>query len=186
MKFIFSLIFGLFGLVLLVIPCLVISFLILITSKGPVIHWSERVGRNNVIFKMPKFRTMKVGSPQLETGLLEDVDSYLSLFGAFLRRTSLDELPQIYSIIKGDMCFVGPRPALFNQKELIALRTLHNVDKLVPGLTGWAQINGRDELSIAEKVALDVEYMTQKSFRFDMKIIVITFLKVIKRDGVVH
>jgi len=164
----------------------VIAILVKLTSKGPVLYWSDRVGRKNKIFKMPKFRSMRVDTPSVATHLLSDPDMYLSPIGGFLRRTSLDELPQLWSIIKGDMSFVGPRPALFNQDDLIALRTEYEVDQLVPGLTGWAQINGRDELPIPEKVALDVEYMHRQSFWFDMKILWMTFLKVIKRDGVSH
>jgi len=165
---------------------LVIAVLVRITSKGSALYWSDRVGRKNKIFKMPKFRSMRVDTPAVATHLLSDPDVFLSPIGGFLRRTSLDELPQLWSILKGDMSFVGPRPALFNQDDLIALRTEHGVDKLVPGLTGWAQVNGRDELPIPEKVALDVEYMHRQSFWVDLKILWMTFLKVIKRDGVSH
>jgi len=165
---------------------LVIAVLVRITSKGSALYWSDRVGRKNKIFKMPKFRSMRVDTPAVATHLLSDPDAFLSPIGGFLRRSSLDELPQIWSILKGDMSFVGPRPALFNQDDLIALRTEHGVDKLVPGLTGWAQVNGRDELPIPEKVALDVEYMHRQSFWVDLKILWMTFLKVIKRDGVSH
>ena len=172
--------------VILLIPMLVIAVLVRITSKGSALYWSDRVGRKNKIFKMPKFRSMRVDTPAVATHLLSDPDVFLSPIGGFLRRTSLDELPQLWSILKGDMSFVGPRPALFNQDDLIALRTEHGVDKLVPGLTGWAQVNGRDELPIPEKVALDVEYMHRQSFWFDLKILWMTFLKVIKRDGVSH
>ena len=163
-----------------------IAVLVQLTSKGPVLYWSDRVGRKNKIFKMPKFRSMQEDTPAVATHLLSDPDVYLSPIGGFLRRTSLDELPQLWSILKGDMSFVGPRPALFNQDDLIALRTEYEVDQLVPGLTGWAQVNGRDELPIPEKVALDVEYMQRQSFWFDLKILWMTFLKVIKRDGVSH
>jgi len=163
-----------------------IAILVRGTSKGSVLYWSDRVGQKNKIFKMPKFRSMRVDTPAVATHLLSDPDTYLSPIGGFLRRTSLDELPQLWSILKGDMSFVGPRPALFNQDDLIALRTEYGVDKLVPGLTGWAQVNGRDELPIPEKVALDVEYMQRQSFWFDLKILWMTFLKVIKRDGVSH
>jgi len=165
---------------------LVIAVLVRITSKGSALYWSDRVGRKNKIFKMPKFRSMRVDTPAVATHLLSDPDVFLSPIGGFLRRTSLDELPQLWSILKGDMSFVGPRPALFNQDDLIALRTEHGVDKLVPGLTGWAQVNGRDELPIPEKVALDVEYMHRQSFWVDLKVLWMTFLKVIKRDGVSH
>jgi len=173
-------------LVVLLVPMILVSFLVKFTSKGPVFYWSDRVGKKNRIFKMPKFRSMRIDTPAVATHLLSDPDVYLSPIGGFLRRTSLDELPQIWSIIKGDMSFVGPRPALFNQDDLIALRTECGVDKLTPGLTGWAQVNGRDELPIPEKVALDVEYMQRQSFWFDLKILWMTFLKVIKRDGVSH
>jgi len=165
---------------------LLMAFGVNITSRGPVLYWSSRVGRNNKIFTMPKFRTMQVDTPAVATHLLEDPDQYLTPIGSFLRKTSLDELPQLWSILKGDMSFVGPRPALFNQNDLIALRTQYGVHKLVPGLTGWAQINGRDELPVPEKVALDVEYLHHRSFWFDMKILVLTVIKVIKRDNVTH
>jgi len=177
---------GLIVLIALIIPMLVIAVLVQLTSKGSVLYWSDRIGRENMIFKMPKFRSMRINTPAVATHLLSDPDVYLSPIGGFLRRTSLDELPQILSILKGDMSFVGPRPALFNQDDLISLRTEYGVDKLIPGLTGWAQVNGRDELPIPEKVALDVEYMQRQSFWFDMKILWMTFLKVIKRDGVSH
>ena len=163
-----------------------IAIIVRLTSKGPIIYWSDRVGKNNKIFKMPKFRSMLVDAPTIATHLLDNPDSYLSSIGGFLRRSSLDELPQLFSVLKGDMSFVGPRPALFNQKDLITLRTEKGVDKLLPGITGWAQVNGRDELSIPDKVALDVEYLNRQSFWFDMKILWMTFLKVIKRDGVSH
>jgi len=164
----------------------VIVVLVRVTSKGSALYWSDRVGRKNKIFKMPKFRSMRIDTPAVATHLLSDPDVFLSPIGGFLRRTSLDELPQLWSILKGDMSFVGPRPALFNQDDLIALRTEYGVDQLIPGLTGWAQVNGRDELPIPEKVVLDVEYMHRQSFWFDMKILWMTFLKVIKRDGVSH
>ena len=177
---------GLIVLIALIIPMLVIAVLVQLTSKGSVLYWSDRIGRENMIFKMPKFRSMRINTPAVATHLLSDPDVYLSPIGGFLRRTSLDELPQLWSILKGDMSFVGPRPALFNQDDLITLRTEYGVDKLIPGLTGWAQVNGRDELPIPEKVALDVEYMQRQSFWFDLKILWMTFLKVIKRDGVSH
>jgi O-antigen biosynthesis protein WbqP len=173
------------GLVFLV-PGLIVAIAVRLTSKGPVFYWSDRVGRNNLIFKMPKFRSMQVTTPAVATHLLADPKLHLTPIGSFLRKSSLDELPQIFSIIKGDMSFVGPRPALFNQYDLIELRTLHGVDTLVPGLTGWAQVNGRDEVSIREKVDLDVEYLKLQSFWFDIKIIGLTFLKVVRRDGVSH
>lgn len=156
------------------------------TSKGSVLYWSDRVGKNNKIFKMPKFRSMLTDTPAVATHLLDNPDAYLSPIGGFLRSTSLDELPQLFSVLKGDMSFVGPRPALYNQDDLIALRTERDVNKLLPGITGWAQVNGRDELSIPDKVALDVEYLKRQSFWFDMKILWMTFLKVMKRDGVSH
>ena len=173
-------------LVLLSIPVLIIVVAIRLTSKGPALYWSDRVGVNNKIFKMPKFRSMLIDTPAVATHLLDNPDAYLSPIGDFLRSTSLDELPQLFSVLKGDMSFVGPRPALYNQDDLIALRTERGVDKLLPGITGWAQVNGRDELSIPDKVALDVEYLNRQSFWFDVKILWMTFLKVIKRDGVSH
>lgn len=156
------------------------------SSRGPVLYWSDRVGKDNHIFKMPKFRTMKVGTPAVATHLLKDSDLHLTPVGSFLRKSSLDELPQLLSIFMGDMSFVGPRPALFNQDDLIALRTQLGVDKLAPGLTGWAQVNGRDELSIPIKVQFDVEYLQNQSFWFDVKILGLTFLRVIRRSGVSH
>jgi len=184
MKRIFDLFFGVILLLSLLIIMLFIAIVIRLTSKGPSLYWSDRVGKNNKIFKMPKFRSMFIDTPAVATHLLDNPDSYLSPIGGFLRFSSLDELPQLFSILKGDMSFVGPRPALFNQDDLIALRTEKGVDKLLPGITGWAQVNGRDELSIPDKVALDVEYLKRKSFWFDIKILWMTFLKVIKRDGV--
>jgi len=157
-----------------------------VTSKGPALYWSDRVGRHNVIFKMPKFRSMRVDTPAVATHLLNNPQQFLTPIGSFLRKSSLDELPQLLSIIKGDMSFVGPRPALFNQDDLIALRTQYGVDSLVPGLTGWAQINGRDELPIPDKVNLDVVYMQRQSLWFDVQIIVLTFVKVLRRDGIQH
>ena len=157
-----------------------------LTSKGRVFYWSKRVGLNNKIFNMPKFRTMKIGTPVIATDLIDNPETYLSPVGKFLRSFSLDELPQLFSIIKGDMSFVGPRPALFNQEDLINLRMLHGIDKLVPGLTGWSQINGRDDLSIDKKVAFDIEYLNNKSFFFDLKILCLTFMKIISREGVSH
>jgi len=186
MKRIFDLFFGVILLVLLVIMMLFIAIVIRLTSKGPSLYWSDRVGKNNKIFKMPKFRSMLIDTPAVATHLLDNPDAYLSPIGGFLRSTSLDELPQLFSVLKGDMSFVGPRPALYNQDDLIALRTEKGVDKLLPGITGWAQVNGRDELSIPDKVALDVEYLNYQSFWFDMKILWMTFLKVMSRDGVNH
>ena len=186
MKRIFDLILVIFLLLVLLISLLLIAILVIATSKGPALYWSKRIGKNNKIFKMPKFRSMMTGTPAVATHLLDDPDSYLSPIGGFLRLSSLDELPQLFSVLKGDMSFVGPRPALFNQEDLITLRTEKGVDKLLPGITGWAQVNGRDELSIPDKVALDVEYLNRQSFWFDMKILWMTFLKVMKRDGVSH
>lgn len=168
------------------IPALIIAILVKVTSKGPVIYWSDRVGVNNIIFKMPKFRSMHVDTPPVATHLLKNADNVMTSIGDFLRKSSLDELPQIWSILNGDMSVVGPRPALFNQHDLIALRTQHNVHRIRPGLTGWAQVNGRDELPIPEKVSLDVEYLHRQSLSFDLKIIVLTILRVIKHDGVSH
>ena len=182
----FDLVVVLLLLPMLLIPMFLIVVGVLTTSNGAVIYLSDRVGRRNIIFKMPKFRTMRSDTPQLATHLMNDPDKYLSPIGGFLRRSSLDELPQIFSILKGDMSFVGPRPALYNQDDLVVLRTENGVDELVPGLTGWAQVNGRDELPIAEKVALDVEYLERQAFWFDMYILWLTMLKVIRRDGVSH
>ena len=165
---------------------IVIAVFISLTSKGPVFYFSKRVGRQNIIFNMPKFRSMKIDTPAMATHLISEVDKYLSPMGSFLRRYSLDELPQIFSIIKGDMSFVGPRPALFNQNELITLRINKGVDKLKPGLTGWAQINGRDDISIIEKVKLDADYVECMSFWFDLKILILTFFKVVNSEGVSH
>jgi len=186
MKQIIDLLLGITILVLLAAPILLISIAVRLSSKGPSLYWSDRFGKNNKIFKMPKFRSMFIDTPAVATHLLSSPDAHLSPIGGFLRRTSLDELPQLFSVLKGDMSLVGPRPALFNQDDLIALRTEKAVDKLLPGITGWAQVNGRDELSIPEKVALDVEYLNRQSFWFDMKILWMTFLKVINRDGVSH
>ena len=186
MKRAFDLFFGVILLLSLVIMMLFIAIVIRLTSKGPSLYWSDRVGKNNKIFKMPKFRSMLTDTPTVATHLLDNPDVYLSPIGGFLRSTSLDELPQLFSVLKGDMSFVGPRPALFNQDDLVALRKEKGIDKLLSGVTGWAQVNGRDELSIADKVALDVEYLSRKSFWFDIKILCMTFLKVMKRDGVSH
>ena len=186
MKRIFDLILSLIILSLSFVPLILIAIAVRLTSKGPVIHWSNRVGRHNHIFSMPKFRTMRLDAPQLATHLLRNPKRYETPIGPFLRKTSLDELPQLFNIFKGDMSFVGPRPALFNQDDLIALRTQHGAHELVPGLTGWAQINGRDELPIPDKVKLDVEYLQCQSFWFDIKILWLTFIKVVRRDGVSH
>jgi len=174
------------GVLFLLLPIIMVAVSVKLTSKGPALYWSDRVGKNNTIFKMPKFRSMKVDTPAVATHLLVDPKSALTPIGNFLRKSSLDELPQLWSIIKGDMSFVGPRPALFNQDDLVALRTEQGVHTLVPGLTGWAQVNGRDELPIAQKVALDVEYLQYQSLWMDIKIIWLTFIKVLKKDGVSH
>lgn len=170
----------------LLIPAIMVAVFVKFTSEGAIVYWSDRVGKNNKIFKMPKFRTMLINTPAVATHLLPDPKKVLTPVGSFLRKSSLDELPQLWSILKGDMSFVGPRPALFNQDDLIALRTQCGVHELVPGLTGWAQINGRDELLISEKVKLDVEYLNNKSLFLDVKIIFLTFLKVVRRDGITH
>jgi len=186
MKRPFDLVMGFLALGIFSPLIVLIALLIKLTSMGPVLYWSDRVGRCNFIFKMPKFRTMKVGTPAIATHLLSNSNQYLTPVGSFLRKSSLDELPQLWSIFVGDMSFVGPRPALFNQDDLIALRTQNGVDKLAPGLTGWAQVNGRDELSIPVKVQFEVEYLHKQSFWFDLKILGLTFLKVVRRAGVSH
>ncbi len=186
MKRAFDLMLVLLASLILFIPVVLVALLVRLTSAGPALYWSDRVGKNNTIFKMPKFRSMRVGTPAVATHLLADAHSHLTPVGNFLRKSSLDELPQLWSIIRGDMSFVGPRPALFKQDDLIALRTQYGVEKLPPGLTGWAQVNGRDELPIPEKVKLDVEYLQRQSLPFDIKIIVLTFLKVVRRDGITH
>lgn len=186
MKRLFDLTLAMFAAAILLIPILLVAIAVKLSSRGPALYWSDRVGRNNRIFKMPKFRSMRVDTPAVATHLLADPGRFLTPIGGFIRKSSLDELPQLWSIICGDMSFVGPRPALFNQADLIALRTEGGVHALTPGLTGWAQINGRDELPIPLKVALDVEYLHHKSFMLDIKIIVLTFVKVLKRDGITH
>lgn len=186
MKRLFDLVLAVVIAAMLWIPILLVAVLVRFTSKGPVLYWSDRVGANNQIFKMPKFRSMRVGTPAVATHLLSNPDVYLTPVGSLLRQSSLDELPQLWSILKGDMSFVGPRPALFNQHDLIELRTRSGVHLLKPGLTGWAQINGRDELPIPQKVALDIEYMHRKSLFFDIKIIFLTAWKVLVRDNVSH
>jgi len=186
MKRSFDLLFSLLVAGIFLLPVLMVALAVWISSPGPVLYWSDRVGRNNQIFKMPKFRSMRTDTPAVATHLLNNPETYLTPIGGFLRKSSLDELPQLWSIIKGDMSFVGPRPALFNQQDLIELRTRAGVHRLVPGLTGWAQINGRDELPIPEKVALDVEYLCRQSILFDIKIIFLTAVKVLRRDNVSH
>ena len=174
------------ALVFLAIPMLIVAIMVKITSPGPIVFWSDRVGQYNRIFRMPKFRSMRIDTPAVATHLLQNPDQWLTPVGSFLRKSSLDELPQLWSILKGDMSFVGPRPALFNQDDLIVLRTEKGVHELVPGLTGWAQVNGRDELPIPQKVALDAEYLQRQSLQFDLKILWMTALKVLARDGVSH
>jgi len=186
MKRLFDLLLGFCASIVLALPVLVVVLLVRMTSSGPVLYWSDRVGKGNKIFKMPKFRSMRVGTPAVATHLLQDPKVHLTPIGSFLRKSSLDELPQLWSILKGDMSFVGPRPALFNQDDLIALRTACGVHELVPGLTGWAQVNGRDELPIPEKVKLDAEYLRRCSLGFDIYILWLTFVKVVRRDGVSH
>jgi O-antigen biosynthesis protein WbqP len=177
---------GLLAIAIALIPLLCIALLVRITSPGSVLYWSNRVGRGNHIFKMPKFRSMRVDTPVAATHLLQSPSQWLTPIGSFLRRTSLDELPQLWSILRGDMSFVGPRPALFNQGDLIRLRTDAGVHELLPGLTGWAQVNGRDELSIPDKVKLDAEYLEKRSLGFDLWILWLTLLRVLRRDGVSH
>ena len=186
MKRFFDLSLAMFSAVILAMPVLLVALAVKLSSRGPALYWSDRVGRHNRIFRMPKFRSMRVDTPAVATHLLQDPKAYLTPIGSFLRKSSLDELPQLWSILVGDMSFVGPRPALFNQDDLIALRTELGVDALVPGLTGWAQVNGRDELPIPDKVKLDVEYLQRRSFTFDLYILWLTALKVIRRDGVSH
>ena len=186
MKRFVDLMLALVAMLFLFLPIIMVAVVVKLTSKGPVLYWSDRVGKNNTIFTMPKFRSMNVDTPAVATHLLADPKRVLTPSGDFLRKFSLDELPQLWCIFKGDMSFVGPRPALFNQDNLIALRTEKGVHALVPGLTGWAQINGRDELPILQKVALDVKYLDHQSLWLDIKIIWLTFMKVLKIDGVSH
>jgi O-antigen biosynthesis protein WbqP len=186
MKRAFDILLGCLAALILLVPVLLVALAVLLTSKGPALYWSDRVGRSNVIFKMPKFRSMWVGTPAVATHLLADAASHLTPIGSFLRKSSLDELPQLWSILAGHMSFVGPRPALFNQHDLIALRTEQGVHTLVPGLTGWAQVNGRDELPIHDKVKLDVAYLQRQSLWFDVRILWLTLVKVLRRDGVSH
>jgi O-antigen biosynthesis protein WbqP len=186
LKRVFDLGFGLLLVPLLCVPMAVIAIEIKLTSRDPILYWSDRVGRSNKIFRMPKFRTMKVNTPEVATHLLASPNAHLTPFGSFLRKTSLDELPQLYSILKGDLSFVGPRPALHNQNDLMALRTAHGVHELLPGLTGWAQVNGRDDLTIALKVEYDYEYLQKRTFMFDLKILCMTLVRVMRRDGVSH
>lgn len=186
MKRLFDFVLALIAMLIFFIPLIAVALLVKFTSPGPIVYWSQRIGRHNKIFHMPKFRTMRLDTPTLATHLLSDPGRFLTPVGSWLRTSSLDELPQLWSIFKGDMSFVGPRPALFNQVDLVAMRTRFGVHQALPGLTGWAQINGRDELPVADKVRLDVAYVSQQSFGFDLKIIFLTLLKVVRRDGVRH
>ena len=186
MKRIFDLFLSLCLVPVLLVPILVIAVLVRLTSRGPALYWSDRVGGSNEIFKMPKFRTMRIDTPAVATHLLKDPDEYLTPTGPFLRKSSLDELPQLWSVLKGDMSFVGPRPALFNQDDLVALRTEKGVHPLIPGITGWAQINGRDDIPIPKKVELDEYYLKNRSFCFDLKILFLTFLKATRAENVSH
>lgn len=186
MKRILDLCLGLTAAALFLPVFVILALVVRLTSRGPVLYWSDRVGRNNRIFSMPKLRTMRVDTPVVATHLLTDPKQFLTPVGGFLRRSSLDELPQLWCILRGDMSVVGPRPALFNQHNLIALRTEHGVHRVRPGLTGWAQVNGRDELPIPEKVRLDADYLRRQSTGFDIKVILLTFVKVVRRDGVAH
>ncbi len=186
MKRLFDITLALFAGLFLLLPLVLTAVAVRCTSSGPALYWSDRVGRNNRIFKMPKFRSMRVDTPAVATHLLDNPGAYLTPIGSFLRKSSLDELPQLWSILRGDMSFVGPRPALFNQQDLIELRTSVGVHSLLPGLTGWAQVNGRDELEIPLKVRFDAEYLQRRSMRLDVWILWLTFLKVLRRDGVAH
>jgi O-antigen biosynthesis protein WbqP len=185
-KRLFDLILSLIAILILIIPFIITFIFVRLTSKGPALYWSKRVGKENKFFLMPKFRSMLMDTPQVATHLLKNEKTHLTSIGSFLRKSSLDEIPQLISILKGDMSFVGPRPALFNQDDLIRLRTEHGISELIPGLTGWAQINGRDELPIKEKVAFDLVYLQRKNFIFDIKIIILTFFKVLGRVDVSH
>lgn len=186
MKRLFDIVLSAILLALFAIPMALIAIAVKLTSKGPALHWSDRVGRNNLIFRMPKFRSMRIGTPQLPTHLLSNPEVFLTPIGSFLRRTSIDEWPQLFSILKGDLSFVGPRPALFNQDDLVALRTERGIHRLVPGLTGWAQVNGRDELPIPVKVGLDGEYLERRSLELDLKILAMTIVTVIRGEGIEH
>lgn len=186
MKRLFDLLMSLVAVTILFLPMLILALLVKLTSSGPVLYWSDRVGKNNVIFKMPKFRTMRIDTPVVATHLLGDPDRWLTPIGKFLRRSSLDELPQIFNILMGEMSIVGPRPALYNQDDLIALRTQRGIHLLIPGLTGWAQINGRDELPISVKVNFDEYYLSNRSFILDVRIIFMTIIKVLRSEGIKH
>lgn len=186
LKRLFDLALVLVASIILALPILIVAVLVRLTSPGPALYWSDRVGRKNRIFKMPKFRSMRIGTPAVATHLLANPQAHLTPIGPFLRKSSLDELPQLWSILTGDMSFVGPRPALFNQDDLIALRTERGVHTLLPGLTGWAQINGRDDLPIPQKVEMDAYYLEHQSLALDARILWRTFFKVLRRDGITH
>ena len=186
MKRVFDLVIAGFSLCILSVPFIAVALMVKLTSEGPVLYWSDRVGINNSIFRMPKFRTMRVDTPAVATHLMRNPDIYLTSVGSFLRKYSLDELPQLYSILKGDISFVGPRPALYNQYDLIELRTAKGIHRLIPGITGWAQVNGRDELPIPAKVEFDEHYLKNRSFLLDFKILLMTLMKVVRREGVAH
>ena len=186
MKKIFDLLLSLCLIIVLSVPIFIIAVLVRLTSRGPALYWSDRVGLGNKLFKMPKFRTMRIDTPAVATHLLKEPDVYLTPIGHFMRKTSLDELPQLWSVLKGDMSFVGPRPALFNQEDLVALRTEKGVHQLIPGITGWGQINGRDDILIPKKVEYDAYYLNNRSFIFDLKILLLTILKVIRAENVSH
>ena len=186
MKRLTDLLLALSASISLALPLLLIALWVKATSPGPVLYWSDRVGRNNVLFRMPKFRSMRTDTPEVATNLLARPEQWLTPIGSFLRRSSLDELPQLWNILRGDMSLVGPRPALHNQHDLIALRTRAGIHTLRPGLTGWAQINGRDVLPIAQKVAMDVHYLQQQSFCWDLRILLLTAIQVLRRDGITH
>jgi O-antigen biosynthesis protein WbqP len=186
MKRIFDIAMSSLLLLILAIPMAALAFAVKLTSSGPILYWSRRIGRSNRVFAMPKFRSMRTETPQVATHLLRDADAYLTPIGGFIRRSSLDELPQLLSVLKGDLSLVGPRPALFNQTDLIALRTAHGIHALPPGITGWAQVNGRDELPIPQKVAFDCDYLRRRSFWFDARILLMTAIKVVRCTGVSH
>lgn len=186
MKRLIDVLLGSIAAMIFIIPLAIVAVVVKLTSKGPILYWSDRVGRNNKVFSMPKFRSMRTDTPTVATHLLASPDSYLTPIGSFLRKSSVDELPQLWSVLRGEMSLVGPRPALYNQDDLIALRTEHNIHQLAPGMTGWAQVNGRDELPIPQKVLLDVYYLEKQSTLFDFKIMYLTVLKVIKKEGVTH
>jgi O-antigen biosynthesis protein WbqP len=185
-KRLFDFVLSLALLFLMSVPMLMVALAVRLSSRGPVLYWSDRVGRNNCVFRMPKFRSMSIDTPVVATHLLISPEQWLTPIGSVLRKSSIDELPQLWCILKGDMSFVGPRPALFNQHDLISMRALKGVDRLVPGLTGWAQVNGRDDLSVPDKVNLDAEYLVRKTFLFDLKIIFLTVFRVLVKDGVSH